>query len=64
MTLREVTALCLLYRACPDADVKRRVLGLIPELEELVVVVPGPDDPIPLRDGSGKIVDWAWRKKK
>ncbi len=43
MTLREVTALVLLYRACEDGDTKRKVLRLIPELEELVgieVVVP------------------------
>lgn len=36
MTLRETTALVLLFRACPDEALKRKVLGLLPELGELV----------------------------
>lgn len=36
MTLREVQALLLLYRACADEAVRRRVLALLPELGDLV----------------------------
>jgi hypothetical protein len=36
MTIHEVTALVLLYRACQDEDLQRRVLRLVPDLAELV----------------------------
>lgn len=36
MTLRETTALVLLFRACQDEALKRKILGLLPELGELV----------------------------
>ena len=39
MSIRELTALVLLYRACPDEGVKRRVLEMLPELTELAEVL-------------------------
>lgn len=38
MTPAQLTALVLLYRACPDEALCRRVLALVPGLDELVVV--------------------------
>ena len=40
MTLREVQAMLLLYRAAPE-DAQRRALQLVPELSELVEALPG-----------------------
>lgn len=36
MTIRELAVLVLLYRACPDEALRRRVLKTLPELGELV----------------------------
>jgi hypothetical protein len=34
MTLREVQCLLLLFRACPDGEVRRRATKLVPELSD------------------------------
>lgn len=34
MTLREVQCLLLLFRACPDGEVRRRAMKLVPELKD------------------------------
>lgn len=34
MTLREVQCLLLLFKSCPDGEVRRRAVKLVPELQD------------------------------
>lgn len=43
MTLREMTALLILYRACTDEGARRKVRGMLPELEEIVTINDNPE---------------------
>lgn len=43
MTLREMTALLILYRSCTDEGARRKVQGMLPELEEIVTINDNPE---------------------